>query len=209
MKLFEYYTQQGQTQLHRLRMFKQLVFTTISFSFFIALLSFITCCYLYGLFEPIIWLLAYGKAWIRLTLFSFLPHDVLNTNYLYQQGSFILTNDKAVYTDPYWILRLDVLKTMLFQIITPSLILGSLSFIGITLYWFLSGKKHKHKKILKGQQLVKPARLKKLIKQYGTSPIQLAGIPLPHGAECEHIMITGTTGAGKTNAIQSLGSAAK
>src|SRR6185312_9793174 len=52
--------------------------------------------------------------------------------------------------------------------------------------------------------LVTPKRLRRLVKRQGASRLHLAGVPLPRGAECEHLMITGTTGSGKTNAIYHL-----
>jgi type IV conjugative transfer system coupling protein TraD len=204
MKIFEYYIQQSQTQIHRLRMFKQVVFITLSLAFIVTLISIVICSYLYGLLAHILWLLAYSKAWVRLTLLNFLQQGLLDTSYLYQNESFIAVRDITLYSDPDAFTRFEALKITLCGMIERSLILGTLSFIAITLYWFLSGRKHQRKKILKGQKIVQPSQLKKLVKQYGTSPIQLAGIPIPQGAECEHMMITGTTGAGKTNAIQSL-----
>lgn len=80
----------------------------------------------------------------------------------------------------------------------------SVCFALFSFYWIRRGKKRQETRVLKGYEIVAPKILKDLIKKNGSSELNIAGIPLPVNAECEHLMITGTTGSGKTNAINSL-----
>ena len=78
------------------------------------------------------------------------------------------------------------------------------SFTIISSFWVYRGKKRQQTTILKGYTLSTPKALKKQVAKLGASTIQLADIPLPKNAECEHMMLCGTTGSGKTNAINHL-----
>ena len=78
------------------------------------------------------------------------------------------------------------------------------TFTIISSFWVYRGKKRQQTTILKGYTLSTPKALRKQIAKCGASTIQLAEIPLPKNAECEHMMLCGTTGSGKTNAINHL-----
>ena len=76
------------------------------------------------------------------------------------------------------------------------------SFICILSFWFLKGQTRKKKTIVEGTCYVDNKTLYKMIKKKKmASKMILGGMPLIKHKETEHMMITGTTGSGKTNCL--------
>jgi ABC-type uncharacterized transport system fused permease/ATPase subunit len=81
-----------------------------------------------------------------------------------------------------------------------SLLVLVISFISIFGLWFYYGMSQKKTDITKGIKLVKPEVLAKQIKKEKiASDIIIGDLPLLKDAETRHILVTGTTGCGKTN----------
>jgi type IV conjugative transfer system coupling protein TraD len=60
-------------------------------------------------------------------------------------------------------------------------------------------------KKLRGGELVSVARLRRILKlENNASKIQISGLPLVKNTETQHILLTGTTGSGKTNMLNEL-----
>lgn len=71
--------------------------------------------------------------------------------------------------------------------------------------WVWRGHVKKAKEILSGTEEVTPKALTKLIRRKKEeSDLSLAGVPLIRNSEKQHILILGTTGSGKTNALHEL-----
>ena len=66
------------------------------------------------------------------------------------------------------------------------------------------GKKKQETKILSGFELVDSKILRKRVLKSGASPYNIADVPIPKNEEYQHMMITGTTGSGKSNLIHHL-----
>ena len=78
-------------------------------------------------------------------------------------------------------------------------------FIGTYLFFVMRGRKHLQKEKIRGGDLVTPKELKKMLtKEKKASPITIGGLPLVKDSERQHILVTGTTGAGKTNLLHEL-----
>ena len=78
-------------------------------------------------------------------------------------------------------------------------------FIGTYLFFVMRGRKHLQKEKIRGGDLVTPKELKKMLtKAKKASPITIGGLPLVKDSERQHILVTGTTGAGKTNLLHEL-----
>jgi len=96
------------------------------------------------------------------------------------------------------------LLQQLTQNIIQSLNLGTYTF-GITIVFFLIrglyGRRQQH---LNGKQLISPILLAlKLKLSRKASPFRLGHLPLVKGTETQHLLLSGATGTGKTNALHS------
>ena len=96
------------------------------------------------------------------------------------------------------------LLQQLTQNIIKSLNLGTYTF-GITIVFFLIrglyGRRQQH---LKGKQLISPTLLAlKLKLSRKASPFRLGHLPLVKETETQHLLLSGATGTGKTNALHS------
>lgn len=91
------------------------------------------------------------------------------------------------------------------SLLIEALIIISLT-IGLSLFIFSRiGKKSIIKKKVRGGSLVKASELKHDIqKSKQASDIVLGSLPLVKGSERQHILLTGTTGTGKTNLLHEL-----
>jgi len=80
--------------------------------------------------------------------------------------------------------------------------LGIFSFVGILSFFCLQGWRARRKRLLEGKAIVPDWRLALTLKLSGNaSPIKIGSLPLVKGTETQHILISGATGMGKTNAI--------
>lgn len=74
----------------------------------------------------------------------------------------------------------------------------------VVLVWRM-GFRQRQEKLLRGGRLIEGAELaRELRREKLAGPITLAGVPLVDGFETSHILVTGTSGAGKTVALHSL-----
>ncbi|MCB1073008.1 MAG: type IV secretion system DNA-binding domain-containing protein [Chlamydiia bacterium] len=82
----------------------------------------------------------------------------------------------------------------------------ALAFFALSLVFFLiRGKKTGQKKHLSGFQLTAPWKLKwRLRLTCKASDIEVGGVPLVKNSESQHLLITGSTGSGKTNCLRQL-----
>ncbi|MBP9752212.1 MAG: type IV conjugative transfer system coupling protein TraD [Proteobacteria bacterium] len=206
MKLFsDAFTQGGQTQLHQFRMIKQVVDATFKVSFWVFLVLFVLLILKTHIWQDFWMLLAYGKAYLRVEFMSFLPNGFFDTSYIYYDdgtGDWFsdqnLLNHTKI-TNFVWVCLFSFLKKF-FQ----SLMITFVAMIGVCYFWYSRGKQKQSLKILSGFELVDPKRLSKLVKKQGASVYKIGEVPLPKDAEFQHMMVTGTTGSGKSNMIHHL-----
>lgn len=78
-------------------------------------------------------------------------------------------------------------------------------FLILVFLWFLKGKRSFLSKRLRGQKIISPFWLAfKIYLKRKASNIKVGWLPLIKGAEVKHILTLGTTGAGKTNLLNTL-----
>ena len=201
--ILEIFTQGGQTEIHKLRMIRQVIGTTLFGSFLITITVFIISLFWHG-WEPIYYLAAYHKANYRKQL-SFLPKDFYDASWIKDHNNkWIKESDERFANHWQYKNRAITIHNKVVKNIHLSMIIFCGSIFIFSCYWFNRGSSRQKTKILKGYKLVTPNVLKKEINKIGASNIKIADIPLPINAECEHIMIAGMTGSGKTNAIHGL-----
>lgn len=86
-----------------------------------------------------------------------------------------------------------------------SIVASTLLFVGALFYLIKRGKKNTQSNTVRGDTLVTPQKLRRIIKaQNIDSDLKLAGLPLIRNGECQHFMICGSTGSGKSTAIKYL-----
>lgn len=202
--IFEAFTRGGQTEIHNFRMSRQVITTTILGSLIIAILMFILLTFRNG-WTPIYHLAVYYKAQTRVTgSFNGLPKNFMDQSWILMNNYWTKVPDRFVIKDvkfnryvlrvqqqilnnAYWAVAAFIFSLLLFSV-----------------YWISKGNNFKKTKFVKGYQLVTPKVLRKQINKLGASTIKIGDLPLPLNAECEHFMISGMPGSGKTNAIHGL-----
>lgn len=78
-------------------------------------------------------------------------------------------------------------------------------YISVLLLWYVKGYFTRRSKYRRGSRLVSCFKLKWMIKlRLKGSSLKIDGLPLIKGKETSHMLITGTTGSGKTNVLHKL-----
>lgn len=81
----------------------------------------------------------------------------------------------------------------------------ALTMSGITIFFWYRGIKTIGNQKLRGMDYVEASELTKILaKEKAASNIKFAGLPIVKDSERQHILITGTTGTGKTNMLNEL-----
>ena len=200
-----YFTQGGQTQLHKLRMFSQVMGATFKVSLGIAILAFALLVYLDHRWQDF-WLVAmYAKAYFMNNcpdlIANLSPTSIL---YTHDGSPRSFTNTMIMHsgyvTEQVNYLLFSCLKKMLQGVLLGVVGSGLLSW-----FWTKMGKDKQKTKILNGSSLVEPVKLVKLLESAKlSSDIKIASVPYVLHSETEHTLIVGTTGCGKTNAMNEL-----
>lgn len=119
-----------------------------------------------------------------------------------------------------WITQIDprkVIKSYIFkeanraginlakEILISSSIITLSVFIVIVLVWSRFGKAVKEKKHISGSEVKTPKEASRYLrKNKKASNFNIGGVPLVKDSETKHILITGSTGSGKTNCLHTL-----
>ena len=199
------FTTGGQTQLHMLRMLSQVVGVTFKVSLSITILAFVLLIYLDHSFQDF-WLVAiYGKAWF-MTNCPDLIANLSPTSVLYTpDGSPHSFTDSMIIHSSYMAKQVKYLLFSCLKKLLQGLLLGIVGSGLLSWFWTQRGKDKQQTKILSGASLVKPEQLAKLLSNAKlNSNIKISSVPYVLHSETEHTLIVGTTGCGKTNAMNEL-----
>lgn len=199
MSFLKNITRGGQIQIHQLRMFHQIANFAFVISFGIAVLFFIYQINSDTSSKQMKHSIDYLKADFLVKSSTVLP--------IVEAKQVIIIDNRAtkvrsrdILNSSYYIKVYKQTKEIITGNISYSIIVLISSFISIFAVWFYYGLNQKKTDTTKGIKLVKPEELARQIKdQKVDSDIIIEGLPLIKNAETRHILVTGTTGCGKTN----------
>lgn len=196
-------TQGGQTQLHKFHMMRQVMSATFKLSLGVGLLSFLGFLFFEYSWQDLWFYMVYLKADFRAMFSEYLPSGFWDSSLIFlKDGSSVMRSDQGiVYSNRVFFhtFNLYVLKSFIY-----SLLAMFLTLIGLPLYWMRKGKLARQVNIVSGVSKVEASQLSKLIKKQGASSYTIAGVPMPKDSMFKHMMLTGTTGSGKSNMIHQL-----
>ncbi len=199
MSFFKNITRGGQLQIHQLRMFHQIFNFALLLSLIVSIVFF---CYQVN--EDLTekqkrYAVSYVKAKCLLSLMSIVPKmDITQTVLIGNRESEVRSKD--VIRSKAYVAAYNNTKGLIVTKFKHSLFVLLGSFGAIFAIWFYYGFNQKKTDITKGIKLVKPEVLAKQIrKEKLASDILIGDLPLLKNAETRHILVTGTTGCGKTN----------
>lgn len=204
MKTASGFTQGGQVTLHNFRMIKQVVNVTLVMSLVLSLFYFSGRLWFTVTPEERNMLLTYSVAQAKL-LVPIGPIEKKTQIYTDLNGRSKKVRCIDVVRNPYMLGVVHRFESRFIDILMETLGVFLASVLLICWIWHLRGKKLSQKTVLSGSSLVKSKVLAKMIKeQKSDSDISFCGVPIIKGSETQHILMSGTTGSGKTNAFNHL-----
>ena len=197
------FTHGGQTQIHKFHMIRQVVGTTAKVGLCIFVLTFALFMWKKHHWQDFWFLLCYLKAYIRIEHLSMCPKGFFDESWIvYVNGQVQTVRDFALIQD--YKQSKDFICLSVFRYCVYSIFI-SICGVGLTSwFWVKMGRKKQATKVLSGFECVTPKVLRKKVLASGASPYTIASVPIPKDAEFQHMMVTGTTGAGKSNMIHHL-----
>ncbi len=200
------FTQGGQTQLHKIRMIKQVMVATFKVSIGIFLLSFVLLVYLEHPWQDF-WLVGvYAKAYFMSNCPSAIS-SLSSSSVIYHLGDpqGYSVSDYTILHSEVVLRMLDYISLSLIKKLLQSALIAIVGSVLVSWFWVRMGRKKQETKVLSGAHLTMPEFLRKLLKQQKlASGITIGSVPYVLDSEMEHTLIVGTTGCGKTNAMNEL-----
>lgn len=200
MPVSDFITHGGQTFLHKMRLFRQILRLAMLFSFCFSIIFFFIFLYLKT--PTPIWITAKNSS-IAAIKIRFVGETAKQT-IKHSSDSYIISCQNYLHMKSTQN-HLTFLKNNL-KVATKlcCFFFIALNFL-ILLSWYLKGLKGNKKKHVSGQKLWHWRKLKLLLKiQNKASSITIGPLPLVKDSETKHIFISGTTGSGKSNCLNQL-----
>jgi len=204
MKSFKYIIRGGQLSLHAYHMIKQVLVVAFLLSVFCGIGIFATLTYQNT--TP------YDRYLYRQLLYAEFnmashfsaPHKAIQ-RFENPHGHLTDISSQALFVNTFSQQFLEAFYKKTLEWFHQSTLYGCLIFFGFLGLFGLSGHLKSRKKLERGGQILEASDLARLIKRRRqASDLTLDGLPLLKDRETSHILITGTTGAGKTNCLNTL-----
>ena len=207
--MFKTITQGGQVNIHQLRMFKQVFVFGGLLALFTGGGVFLWQCW--HLPAPL-WRAGFEVTKAKLLLATPFEENQKKLTQLYTPPSLLGARLPAyrrpclsILHDPFLQKKNQDLKSNLKIIGIKSCLMGILSFLCMMVFWLRRGGTHKQTQHQRGSTFIESKKLAKLIKKKNqASDLTLGRLPLIKNKETSHMLITGTTGSGKTNLFHTL-----
>lgn len=204
MAFFKTLTQGGQVHIHQLHMFKQVFVTGIIVALVIGASCFAWKSYQlpgYG------WRALSQTSWARFMIATnpAQKHSEFYQDYIPLKGKPYRRSCLSILKDPFLKKTTQQMETILKEIAIKSLHWAGLSFLALMSLWFFLGRGHKQAQHQRGNTFMPFHKLTNLLRKKGeASDLVLDKLPLIKDKETSHLLMTGTTGSGKTNAFHIL-----
>jgi type IV conjugative transfer system coupling protein TraD len=204
MRILNFYTRGGQLAVHQYRMLKQIISISMALSLLLGLLFFSSLMYIKTS--------SYQWYLYKETLYAeFMVNMSLNDSnkamqeFKYSDGVSRQVQSKSILNNPSIKAHTRHLEKMAglsaYQSLWAVLVIAFL----VIVYFIIRGYRQSLKRLERGGEIVSDKILKRIIKkQKLASDLHLDGLPLIKNKETSHILITGTTGSGKTNCFHTL-----
>lgn len=200
--VFSNITRGGQTSLHQIRMFMQIIRKAFIFGLIVG-----TLVFAYGALQLNVTslriLCSYLVCEAETLVYQSLDMDLNNRRkvFFYQGQEYNIAINKF---GSLPLVKYHIKSTI--QHITEYAFYSFLSMIGtivtLSIFWNFYGARKRKQQILKGNKIISAKQLKKLLyRQNKSSSISLASVPLLKDSEPQHMLLTGCTGSGKSNCI--------
>ncbi|MBS0272288.1 MAG: type IV secretion system DNA-binding domain-containing protein [Proteobacteria bacterium] len=204
MPLFKTITQGGQVHIHQLRMLKQILIAGVIVSLIVGIGHFVWNSYHLPLSD---WRALSQTSWAKFMIAttSAEQHSKLYQHYIPLRGKPYSRRCLSILNDPFLKEITQEMEQTLKEIAFKSLEWIGWSFLALMSLWFFLGKGHKQAQHQRGNTFLIHTRLAKLLRRKGeASDLHLETLPLIKDKETSHLLLTGTTGSGKTNAFHIL-----
>lgn len=205
MGFFKTITEGGQIWAHRTRMAKQVLKIAIFTSVFIGVSFF---CYRLAQI-PKVYYQAFGYH-LKAQILSPFHETILVNGRFWGEITKLRTSKETLSVKSETVIRvcdpyISFLGKQITHTVNLSITIGTYAF-GVSLVFFLfKGWRSRKKQHIEGKKIVSFRKLAlQLIISRRASPIKLGFLPLIKGTETQHILISGATGSGKTNAYHLL-----
>ncbi len=202
---FKSLTRGGQTQIHQFRMIKQVLLTGLFSSFLLS--SVYQVKKVHDVIPTPVWKVvwSYYHAQARLLVPLGDERSIQVLYYPINDGRPYNRRAIDIVRHHQTIMAVQTLKKYLLRRADPFLYHAVLIFISIMMLWSLMGVVSRRKKYLRGSRIVSSTKLVWMIKKARkASWLRIDKLPLIKDKETTHILLTGTTGSGKTNCLHKL-----
>lgn len=204
MSALNFFTRGGQLAVHQYRMLKQILSISIALSLLVGIGVFVTLIYQQTT--------AYQRYLYKESLYAELMVNMsLNDDskamqeFKYSDGVSRQVQSKRILTNPSFQAHIRYMERLAEQVAYKGLWSALVMAIMVIGFFIMRGYRQSLKKLERGGEIVSAKILKQIIKkQKLASDLHLDGLPLIKHKETSHILITGTTGSGKTNCFHTL-----
>jgi len=204
MSIFRTITQGGQVHIHQLHMLKQVVMAGLIVAFVVGVSCFSWKSCNFPTYE---WRVLSQVTWAKFMI-STTPseqHPQLYQEYVPLKGKPYKRGCLNLLKDPFLRKTTEQIEIRLRQAFYTSLWMALAGFLTVMALWFFMGRRQKQTDHQRGTTLLPWKKLASLIKREDqASDLSFGELPLLKNKESSHILITGTTGSGKTNSFHGL-----
>jgi type IV conjugative transfer system coupling protein TraD len=204
MSALNFFTRGGQLAVHQYRMVKQILAVSITLSLLVGIGVFVTLMYQQTtpyqryLYKEYL----YAELMVNMSLND---SDKAMQEFKYPDGVSRQVQSKRILTNPSFRSHVTHMERLAEQSAFNAIWAACVMAIIVISFFIIRGYRQSLKKLERGGEVVSGNILKKLIKrQKLASDLHLDGLPLIKSKETSHILITGTTGSGKTNCFHTL-----